>query len=194
MLILFDAANLTFLLQLQSERKSSCCLQTVTDSQACIHLVRKREIKVTVNIFIIVLFFMLCWLPLNIIKTIKILCTTCSIPDNLITIGIILTHFNSALNPFLYAYHLKDFRHAILTMLGCRRRESSSLFWPLCWWSIVRSKQFVVRSTWHTAELVRREYETSENSRRAINRVINHQHSTHSQFHSYARRTRSENE
>lgn len=73
----------------------------------------------------IVIFFMVCWLPLNIIKSIKILCVTCNVPDNLITFGIILTHFNSAVNPLMYAYHLRDFRHAILILIGCRQREPS---------------------------------------------------------------------
>lgn len=87
----------------------------------------KREIKVTLNIFIIVLFFMLCWLPLNVMKSIKISCTTCIIPESFITYGIVLTHFNSAINPLMYAYHLRDFRHEILKLLGCRRREATMM-------------------------------------------------------------------
>ena len=122
-----------FLEQLKHEnmfRKSACFYHGASDSQSCVNLATKREIKVTINIFIIVLFFTICWLPLNTIKTVKMLCTSCSIPSYFITFGIILTHFNSAVNPFLFAYHLKDFRHAITKLFHLKRRESMSIYWP----------------------------------------------------------------
>lgn len=101
-----------------------CCFHKHAESQMCIHAATRREIKVTINVFIIVVFFTLCWLPLNIAKSVKILCTTCHVPDILITCGIILTHFNSAVNPLLYAYHLRDFRSAIVKLVGLQRRDS----------------------------------------------------------------------
>jgi 7 transmembrane receptor (rhodopsin family) len=113
------------LYQLKHENlfKPSFCCQT--DSQSCIHLATRREIKVTINVFLIILFFIICWLPLNVIKVIKSLYPEKHIPDYLIAVGIILTHFNSALNPLMYAYHLKDFRQAICKLFACRRRASS---------------------------------------------------------------------
>lgn len=105
-------------------KPTACC---PPETQACMDHRLKREIKVTLNIFIIVLFFVLCWLPLNVMKSIRISCKTCIIPENFISYGIVLTHFNSAINPLLYAYHLRDFRHEILKLLGCRRREASMM-------------------------------------------------------------------
>lgn len=110
--------------QLEQEKlfkPTACC---PGESQTCIDHRIKREIKATVNIFIIVLFFVLCWLPLNVMKSIRISCRSCIIPESYISYGIVLTHFNSAINPLLYAYHLRDFRHEILKLLGCRRREA----------------------------------------------------------------------
>lgn len=39
--------------------------------------------------------------------------------------AIILTHFNSALNPLLYAYHLKDFRGALSRLFHCTSQPDS---------------------------------------------------------------------
>lgn len=118
---------LNMFLQLRHEnlfQQSTCCNR---ESQIiCIHLATKRELKVTLNIFFIVIFFMICWLPLSITKSVEILCASCKISHNMILFGIVFTHFNSAVNPLLYAYHLKDFRHAIINLVKLRRRESST--------------------------------------------------------------------
>lgn len=83
---------------------------------------QKREVKATQNLSIIVLFFMICWIPLYTINCVVAFCRDCTIPPTLMLFCIILSHLNSAVNPLLYAYHLKDFRAAlrnlILSMLG----------------------------------------------------------------------------
>lgn len=78
---------------------------------------RKREVKATQNLSIIVLFFMMCWFPLYTINCIKAFCSDCFVPP-LLTYGcIVLSHLNSAVNPILYAYHLKDFRAALKSFI-----------------------------------------------------------------------------
>lgn len=124
--------NIFLILQWNQEtkqRKSLCCAQEISRLDGCIHSKTKHEIKITLNIFMIVVFFMICWLPLNVIKTVRMLCQSCTVQDDLITFGIVLTHFNSAVNPLMYAYHLKDFRHSILVLIGRRQREPSISFW-----------------------------------------------------------------
>ncbi|KAF6207107.1 hypothetical protein GE061_018346 [Apolygus lucorum] len=79
---------------------------------------RKRDVKATKILSIIVLFFVSCWFPLYTINFIQAFCPQCEFPELLMDSCIILSHLNSAGNPVLYAYHLKDFRnvlHAILT-------------------------------------------------------------------------------
>ncbi|EAT35886.2 AAEL011970-PA, partial [Aedes aegypti] len=71
---------------------------------------QKREVKATQNLSIIVLFFMICWIPLYTINCVVAFCRDCTIPPTLMLFCIILSHLNSAVNPLLYAYHLKDFR------------------------------------------------------------------------------------
>ncbi|XP_063222141.1 adenosine receptor A2b [Bacillus rossius redtenbacheri] len=74
---------------------------------------RKREVKATQNLSIIVLFFIICWVPLYTINFIQALCRSCHVDETVTNMGIILSHLNSAGNPLLYAYHLRDFRAAL---------------------------------------------------------------------------------
>lgn len=83
---------------------------------------QKREVKATQNLAIIVFFFIICWIPLYTINAIKAFMPDLDIPNLLTYFCIIFSHLNSAINPLLYAYHLKDFRAAlrglICTILG----------------------------------------------------------------------------
>ncbi|KAL0272863.1 UNVERIFIED_CONTAM: hypothetical protein PYX00_005685 [Menopon gallinae] len=78
---------------------------------------QKREVKATQNLAIIVLFFIICWIPLYTINCVKAFCKDCEISQTLTNSCIILSHLNSSFNPFLYAYHLKDFRVALRSLL-----------------------------------------------------------------------------
>ncbi|XP_069938097.1 uncharacterized protein [Cherax quadricarinatus] len=74
---------------------------------------RSREVKAAKSLSIIVLFFMVSWFPLYTINCVQAFCTDCQVEPNLMFFTIILSHLNSAINPFLYAYHMKDFRNAL---------------------------------------------------------------------------------
>lgn len=56
---------------------------------------------------------MICWVPLYTINCINFFCSNCLVDPKLTNFCIILSHLNSALNPVLYAYHLRDFRKAL---------------------------------------------------------------------------------
>lgn len=86
---------------------------------------QKREVKATQNLSIIVAFFMICWIPLYTINCINAFCKQCFINESVIYFGIILSHLNSAINPLLYAYHLKDFRGALLRLFTCTHQPDS---------------------------------------------------------------------
>ena len=45
------------------------------------------------------------------------MCSSCQIPEVVIFIAIWLTHFNSAVNPFLYAIGMREIRASLLTLL-----------------------------------------------------------------------------
>ncbi|XP_069981531.1 uncharacterized protein AdoR isoform X2 [Penaeus vannamei] len=73
----------------------------------------RREVKAAKSLSIIVLFFMFSWFPLYTINCVQAFCHSCTVPPFIMNVTIILSHLNSAINPLLYAYHMKDFRMAI---------------------------------------------------------------------------------
>nr|WHQ35470.1 green adenosine sensor AdoLightG [synthetic construct] len=71
----------------------------------------KRETKVAKSLAIIVGLFALCWLPLHIINCFTFFCPDCShAPLWLMYLAIVLSHTNSVVNPFIYAYRIREFR------------------------------------------------------------------------------------
>ena len=85
----------------------------------------KKELRAVKAVAVIILVFMCCWLPLSLFNTITAICPfpKCSIPFKVLNFFIIISHANSAINPWLYAYG-RDFRVAY-------RRTLASLF-PCC--------------------------------------------------------------
>ena len=73
---------------------------------------------------------MICWIPLYTMNTINAFCKECLVNEWLIYFGIILSHLNSAINPLLYAYHLKDFRGALYRLLTCKSTEVDNFYRP----------------------------------------------------------------
>ncbi|EDX14976.1 GD17311 [Drosophila simulans] len=108
-----------------SRRSSAAVVQVTTPGRGghtgtmmrVLGAARKRDVKATQNLSIIVLFFMICWIPLYTINCIKAFCPECYVHPKLTLFCIILSHLNSAVNPVLYAYHLKDFRAALKNLL-----------------------------------------------------------------------------
>lgn len=80
----------------------------------------KREVRTAKALLSIVLFFMICWFPLYTLNCVKAFCAGCDTPHWVFDVLIILSHANSALNPFLYAYRMSDFRNAFKRLLKCK--------------------------------------------------------------------------
>ncbi|KAF4098755.1 adenosine A2a receptor b [Onychostoma macrolepis] len=72
----------------------------------------QREVHAAKSLAIIVGLFAICWLPLHIINCFTLFCPQCARPqDWVMYLAIILSHANSVVNPFIYAYRIRDFRH-----------------------------------------------------------------------------------
>ncbi|XP_072163851.1 adenosine receptor A2b-like [Diadema setosum] len=69
----------------------------------------KKDLQAVKSVAVIVLVFMICWLPLSISNSISALFPHVVQPPNYVPVSIVLSHANSAINPFLYAYG-KEFR------------------------------------------------------------------------------------
>ncbi|XP_074415803.1 adenosine receptor A2a [Scleropages formosus] len=81
----------------------------------------RREMKTATSLFLVLFLFTVCWIPLHIINCFLLLCPNCAVPLPLLLTAIILSHANSAVNPFLYAYKMKAFRHTFKAIFLCCR-------------------------------------------------------------------------
>lgn len=88
----------------------------------------QKEVHAAKSLAIIVGLFALCWLPLHIINCLNYLCPDCQRSHVwVMNIAIILSHANSVVNPFIYAYRIREFRQTFrrilyLHILGQRER------------------------------------------------------------------------
>ncbi|XP_052767766.1 adenosine receptor A1-like [Mya arenaria] len=82
----------------------------------------KREIKAAKSLAIVILLFGLCWIPIHVLNSLTLLCRpgSCAYPQELLLTTIVLSHANSAVNPFLYAYGNSNFKHAFERMF-CKK-------------------------------------------------------------------------
>ncbi|KAF7653727.1 hypothetical protein LDENG_00079260 [Lucifuga dentata] len=78
----------------------------------------QKEVHAAKSLAIIVGLFAVCWLPLHIINCFNHLCQECGRPHIwVMNIAIILSHANSVVNPFIYAYRIREFRHTFKRIL-----------------------------------------------------------------------------
>ncbi|XP_042365779.1 adenosine receptor A2b-like [Plectropomus leopardus] len=78
----------------------------------------QKEVHAAKSLAIIVGLFALCWLPLHIINCFNHLCPDCGRADIwVMNIAIILSHANSVVNPFIYAYRIREFRRTFRRIL-----------------------------------------------------------------------------
>ncbi|XP_077441536.1 adenosine A2a receptor b [Vanacampus margaritifer] len=88
-----------------------------------------KEVHAAKSLAIIVGLFAFCWLPVHIINCFNYMCDGCQRPHIwVLNIAIILSHANSVVNPFIYAYRIREFRQTFRRILRQRilgRRDES---------------------------------------------------------------------
>ena len=84
-----------------------------------------RESRAAKKIFVVIVLFALCWLPLHIMNAISLLAGKFNADAT--TIGVYLSHINSMLNPFLYAYANPKFREAFKKALRMKSADMAVL-------------------------------------------------------------------
>uniref|UniRef100_A0A8C6R5C0 Adenosine receptor A2 n=1 Tax=Nannospalax galili TaxID=1026970 RepID=A0A8C6R5C0_NANGA len=87
----------------------------------------QKEVHAAKSLAIIVGLFALCWLPLHVINCFTFFCPSCShAPLWLMYLAIVLSHSNSVVNPFIYAYRIREFRQTFRKIIRShvlRRRQ-----------------------------------------------------------------------
>nr|XP_060612843.1 adenosine receptor A2b [Anolis sagrei ordinatus] len=80
----------------------------------------QREVSAAKSLAIIVGLFALCWLPLHILNCLSLFWTGFANhkPHWAMNLTIILSHANSAVNPIIYAYRIRDFRGTFRRILA----------------------------------------------------------------------------
>ncbi|XP_012695602.2 adenosine A2a receptor a [Clupea harengus] len=72
----------------------------------------QREVRAAKSLAIIVGLFAVCWLPLHIVNCFTLFCPQCQhAPAWVMYLAILFSHGNSVVNPFIYAYSIREFRH-----------------------------------------------------------------------------------
>lgn len=75
-----------------------------------------QELQKATSLFLILFLFMMCWMPIHLINCVLLFFPHSDVPMSLMLAAILLSHANSALNPILYAYRMRSFRHTLLGM------------------------------------------------------------------------------
>ncbi|KAM7375196.1 hypothetical protein PAMA_014333 [Pampus argenteus] len=76
----------------------------------------RHELRKAISLFMVLFLFTMCWMPIHLINCILLFCPQCEVPMTLTLAAILLSHTNSALNPILYAYRMRSFRHTLIGM------------------------------------------------------------------------------
>nr|DBA15852.1 TPA: hypothetical protein GDO54_003311 [Pyxicephalus adspersus] len=74
---------------------------------------KKWEINMAWTMLLLVGIFCLCWIPLNAINSLRLLCQSCFIPVPLLRMAVLFSHMNSFANPLVYAMRKRNFGAAL---------------------------------------------------------------------------------
>ena len=108
-----------YIVRKQSQQIAS--LQVANGQNATKKPLAKSETKAAKMFAVIIVIFALCWLPLHIMNSITL--WTGQTNMYALWVGILLSHVNSTLNPYLYAFTNSRFKNAMKRALGIRISE-----------------------------------------------------------------------
>ncbi|XP_074910972.1 adenosine receptor A3-like [Buteo buteo] len=97
-----------------------------------------KEYKMAKYLSLILFLFAVSWLPLGILNCILYFCPSCTIPQPLMYLGILLSHANSAMNPVVYAFKIQKFKETYTFILRT--------------YILFQKSELVISSTDHTPE------------------------------------------
>ena len=92
-----------------------------------INAVNVEEVKVARTLFVIVVFFTLCWIPVLVIDLVDVIRGSWTFPREAYIAYSVLATLSTALNPLIYGVLNRNFRREYLKLLRCRycRRSTS---------------------------------------------------------------------
>lgn len=94
----------------------------------------RKELKLAKSLALVVFLVVVCWLPIHIMNCIDFFHPGYPVPKNIIYVGIVMSHVNSALNPMVYAFRIKLFRTTLIQIarrcMFCKPKEPTP--YPTC--------------------------------------------------------------
>ena len=81
----------------------------------------EREKRVTKTLLIVMSIFVLSWLPMLIVDVLMVQCLSCRNSKNIHLardVALTITYFSSGVNPILYTLRMRQFRAAVIKLLG----------------------------------------------------------------------------
>ncbi|XP_018549995.2 adenosine receptor A2b-like, partial [Lates calcarifer] len=121
LVIMFLIYAQIFIMVKRQVKRIACEQSCRGERQARATATMRREMKTATSLFLVLFLFTICWIPLHIINCFLLLCPHCPVPLELLLTAIILSHANSAVNPFLYAYTMTAFRDTFKAIFLCYR-------------------------------------------------------------------------
>uniref|UniRef100_A0A2C9K1H0 G-protein coupled receptors family 1 profile domain-containing protein n=1 Tax=Biomphalaria glabrata TaxID=6526 RepID=A0A2C9K1H0_BIOGL len=80
-----------------------------------------KDVKAAKMLALVILFFGIFWLPVNILNSLSLFCdVACSPPYEVLLAAIVMSHANSCINPFLYAASNSRIKRAIKGIFGIK--------------------------------------------------------------------------
>ena len=111
----------------QTVRSHSNNFQAASGSHNTVNV---EEIRITRTLFVIVVFFNLCWTPILVIDMVDTVQGRWSLPREAYVAYSFLAVISSALNPVIYGVMNKNFQQEYLKILRCRYCRSQSFVEP----------------------------------------------------------------
>ena len=93
-----------------------------------------KENKAAKTLAVVVGGFVVCWMPFFIIYPIEPFCESCRIDHTAFLFCTWLGYFNSMINPFIYAFYNRDFRHTFWKLTFGRLDDRTNT--RRSWWSL----------------------------------------------------------
>lgn len=84
-----------------------------------------KEEKAAKTLSLIVISFLICWLPMTTCFYVFAIGRDRNFNESVLDLCIVLSHFNSVIDPLIYACRIKDVKAAVKTFMRCRRNDSS---------------------------------------------------------------------
>ncbi|XP_043536611.1 adenosine receptor A1-like [Chiloscyllium plagiosum] len=78
-----------------------------------------RELQTAMSLFIVLFCFTLSWIPIHILHCIRLYCPECDVSTSMMLTMVILSHFNSVINPVIYVFRIKAFWEAFKEVSSC---------------------------------------------------------------------------